>query len=387
MLMTLLACVTPSTELGPPSGTPEASLSARPEWADHSGYAPGLPHALLAALDPERDLPDSSGPLHNALLVCEATTSYAGDRARFFAARRGVDTSLPDFVTWVDIGATGVVTNGPANSSTTRFAAPAVSLDKGESLKAVLQDAGVFRKHSFDTLTGTYDGTLPMTLSGETSQGWCRLAPEALIEASIKNPLASADAALAALESRTVDLSAVDLGRASAADPREPLRDAAALVGWERESVARRVAMVASVEETFDARVVATLEAAQATMASSLETNSVRFVPQQLRCPWLPYNRYGVRSECALEVLVWTDTTLSTGIEMVSASGQLTGTSGLVVAPDASPRVEAEWRTPEAGEEVLMILPLDKDSLPMAFRISTSSGSHWVKVPEEGSRQ
>jgi len=382
MVLLLLACLTPKPSVE--SGTPAASLAARPTWAEHAGYAPGLSHELLLSAGPKDSLQAHTGPLRGGLLLCEVATTHRGDRARFFAARRGVDTSLPDTDTWLDVGAEGVSTTGPQNSDTARFAAPAVRLDVGDPLRASLMDRGVLRKHTYDTVTGTYGGELPMALSGETSEGWCGLVPQDRVDAWLKPQLDRADAGQRALEARAVDLSQLDFGRAGVEGPQQALRDAAALVGWERTPVSDRVAQVQAAEQAFDADLSAALAAAREGMPDTLTLGAAELRPLSVECPWFGYSRYGVKAQCAMEVELRADPAGEIWFEWVHASGYrepLSGWSSWVPA-GADTREEARMEAPPPGQSVLLIVPTLRDQQPLAIRAWRGGESSWVAVPD-----
>jgi len=385
MMMHLLACLH-SKDVAPPIG-PAASLAARPAWSQGSGYAPGLSHDLLLSLGAKGDLQTHAGPLEGGLLVCEVTTSHRGDRARYFAARRGIDTSLPDTDVWLDVGGQGVTTHGAIDSATTRFAAPAVHLKSGDPLRASLMDRGILRRHTYDTLSGTYEGALPMPLQGGTGEGWCGLAPPERVEAALAPHLAGADVAQVSLEARSTDLSRADYGRASSDDPRVPLRDAAALVGWERAEVAERVARVDDAEAAFSEAVKQALAAARRDMPDALTIGGATVKVRAVECPWLGYSRYGVRSRCAMEVELRADPAGEVWLEWVDEDGAPTPLDGgfsWVVSPDADKQTEAVQQEVLPGQEALLIAPVPPDRPPVAIRAWRGEQSFWIAVPEPG---
>ncbi len=355
----------------PEPHTPAGSAWLKPAWADHEGYAPPPPGRLLHLGEP------FSGELDGALLVCEATTTHRGDRQRILADLRGHDTTRPDMDVWMTIGDQGVLSHGPDDSTSVHFGAPAVSLRDTEGIGVSLQDRGVFRKVTFDTMHAGYAGELPLALLSESSEGQCLAVPDELVEAELLSQLDRADELQPLFEQREVDLSASDFGSATTDDPRPPLRSAASVVGWGEPRVRERVERVDSAQELFRQSIGGAMTEAHGTWPDQVQVDDSRFVAHPMECPrWLGYRRYGLWSKCGIEVQVGVGTG-SPRIEVVDGSGTVSSAGVLLPIDEDDDR----YRTLEAGEVGVMVIPIEEPAPPYALRIWGDEGPVWLAVP------
>jgi hypothetical protein len=338
----LIACFGKKTPPPPAPGTPEASLEARPIWASAPGYAPAPPDELLAHRE------EMLGPVDQRMLSCSVETTYRGDRQRLLASMRNHDTTLPDMAIRTYVRGVYVDDQGPTDSARASFGAPAVTLDEGDELQVVLSDQGFLRQVVFDRLDQTYAGVLPDGFSGTHSQASCWLVPQDEVEAALLAASRSADAGLALLASREVDVYEEDFGRGVKPDPRPEVEHMASLVGWERAEVAWRVDRIAAEERAFTEGIEAALAAELPKMPRSYSGQGLEVRSRGMQCPTFGYWRHGVQERCVIELEV----ERAVGGEDfrpqlldLSASGSTPSGHVLPLELAGDRRAKAEWRS------------------------------------------
>jgi len=372
MLATISCLAGTAPDPAPDAHTPAGSAWHKPAWAEHSGYAPPPPSALLAKGEP------FAGELEGALLVCEATTTHRGDRQRLLADLRGHDTTRPDMDVWLAIGENGVLNHGGADSASVRFGAPAVTLRQGEGIGVSLQDRGVFRKVTFDVMHAGYAGELPMALLSDESTGQCLKVPDELVQAALAVELEEFDAKQPDYAGRVADLERQDLGRGSAPDPRSELVDAAALVGWGGDAVVERVAAVEAADTAFVEAIGQAVVDAHSSFPDQVDVDGTRYVAHPMECPrWFGYRSYGFWSDCGIEVQVGVGPT-SHSLEIVGSDGVLSSAGVLLPANEEEDR----YRELQPGEVGVIVIPIHEPKPPYAIRVHGSEGPVWMAVPE-----
>ena len=378
MFLSLLAWFGTKTPPKPAPGTPEASLAARPLWAQSGGYAPAPPVSLLS----KREEQPWIGELDGRMLSCEVETSHRGDRQRLFASFRDHDTTKPDMDVSLRIRGVEVVTVGPTDSATATFGAPAVTLDEGDSMQVILEDRGVLRKVVFDRLEGSYGGDLPQVLQGEDSTASCGVVPREEVEAALVAATPEADRRLANLEAREVQLHQEDFGRSMGSDPRDAIEDMAAIVGWERVEVSSRVQRVSAAERAFSEAIEVALRAEVERMPTSYRDRGLEVRSRGMKCPVFGYHRHGLHYRCVLELEV-ARAPGSPGFqpELMTLDGQGHGITGhtLPLSEAEDRRAQAEWRTVEEGEEALVVVLLSS-SEPRVLRFFGEEGIQWMQL-------
>lgn len=378
----LLACV--SSTLQPPpveDGSAAASMAARPGWSESDGYAPGLALSQVEGFSTEAH----SGPLEGALLRCAVQTSHRGDRARWLAARRGIDTSLPDIDGRIYTDELGVRTRGRDNSAEATLAAPSMRLEPGDDLQIVLSDRGLIRQFTFDTLHGTYDGVLPMRLTGAKSEATCGRVPAAEVEAALGVALVEADAGLARLAARTVALEAADFGRALEPDPRAGLYPAAGLVGWSHPEVRARVSQVEQSEAAFKAQIAAAVRSEVAGLPQAVTVDGAELSVRRAVCPWpLGYWRYQMEAECVVELRVSVGEAPLPDMTLVFADGAHWRAYPWSVPENAHALTEASPGGLEPGASGLVLIRYLRGDAPIALRVEGAEGVRWLPL-EDGS--
>ena len=333
----------------------QAAIAARPPWRSPGEAIPDP--ALSDLLTLPRGM--HAGPLRGGFLLCRAETTYSGgDRRRTWAARRGVDTALPDLSADLYLGRHGQRVVGPDNASETLAALSLVDLDSGDALRLTLWDRGFLRQNNFDTLTGSYGDVLPMTLEGEHSKATCYAVPRADVEAAMQRTLPEVDAGLARLQQRVVELDARDLGRDLSPDPRAALDRPAALVGWHHPALQARVAQVVAADADFQARLVQAARAASEAAPASVTVGGTHLTPERMRCPRpLGFVRRGYSSDCVLELAVELspDAGDRLDIEVITADWAVVPVYGLHLPAGAGllDEVQRDWPAPGTSAVLL----------------------------------
>ncbi len=282
---------------------PVDSANARPSWdervaaetADAPSYAPFLPE--LGAPRMGQAVPEVNvGPLDRAFLVCDAS---------------GLDgswSSVPGHVFRVSRG------DGRSFARTTapllpRFSLPLWSLDVGERLRVVAHHDKGERVSE-----GTYDGRLPLRLSGDFSVV-CRGVPEAEVRTGVSTDLRNAEAKLLSLETVADGKPLVLVTRFES----PPITMAkyhtariAARIGWAHPVTASLVRRIGRQLERVEAQRPETFRAAYAQARTSSVHDGLRVSLTRVRCsanePW--------PNPDALDVLLSTVFTLGLGAQL-----------------------------------------------------------------------
>lgn len=289
----ILACTTNSPHVPTPAplGSGEVgSREAQPAWlAEDAGYAPPAPASVLG----EGEL--AEGALSERLLRCHLETDYRGDRRGLMAMLTDVDVTPPELTVVFGVGST-LTLKGEANTAELWFGAPAVDLERGDSVSAHLLDRKFMGSDAFDRLTGTYSGRLPIELETELSRLRCDVVPEAQVQAAFDEVAPAADRAIERYARRVVELQDEDVGALSEPHPGPEIQALAALRGWAHPDVQLRLVALDRAEQAFGAALVEAL----ATAPEALDTPRITVATRGVRCPWFGYDRQAF--ECALEL-------------------------------------------------------------------------------------
>ncbi|MFT4974150.1 MAG: hypothetical protein ACI8S6_000032 [Myxococcota bacterium] len=381
MTLILFSCARSTLQASPSAevGSAEASQSARPDWSREHGYAPGLEQGQLEGFERTAH----SGPLQGALLLCEAQTRHRGDRARALAARRGVDTSLPDMNAWLYVDELGVRTAGPQDSDQTLLSAPSMRLERGDTVQIVLQDRGFFRQVTFDTLHGTYTGALPLELAGAKSTASCWRASSAQLAAALQEALSGADEALRRLDAREVVLEERDFGRELSPDPREALEPAAGLVGWAHPALVSRLERIDVAEEAFTAALASAVSDETHMLSDEVSVDGSELRLRQSVCPRpLGYWRHRMEAECVVELDVSVGSEELPPMDVVFEDGTHWPAYFWSVPDDAHALTAASAGALSPSSEGTMMVRYSRDQEPIAVRIRGSEGLRWLPLSD-----
>ena len=375
-MWTLLACLGGEHPPAPSPGTPEASEAARPAWARSHGYAPSAPADLLQHRE------ELVGALDSRMLSCELETTYRGDRQRLLASLRHHDTTRPDINVQLQVRDVALRAEGPEDSSTMRFGAPAVTASPGDLLSVDVSDRGVVRQVRFDVLTAAYSGQLPQRLDTPSTEMSCWVVPRERVEAALLEATVPAERVLALLDARQVDLYQPDFGRAVAEDPRQPVEAMAALVGWERAEVASRVQRVDEAEARFTDRIEVALRAEVPRMADRYSGQGLQVRSRGMQCPTFGYWRHGVQERCVIELEVERapeGEAFRPQLLDLSANGSTASGHVLPLELAEDRWAEGEWRSVGEGESVLVILEV-RDDRTRVLRFEGPEGITWMRL-------
>lgn len=273
MLLLALGCVllddTPPVRQPPPPPPPQgnalpaapaqpsapaASAQSRPDWVAGTAYAPQADTSIRLSAQP------ATGEV-KGLVTCGVEADHQDPKGLFGKFRD------PDLTVELTLGVAEIKAHGPEDSRTMRVSAPLVHLVGGEAVKVTVYDRDVFKTQHIETLTATYDGAFPFSLTGTTSNATCELVPWEVVEALAAPLIAEAHGGLEAWRSTLKpDLQAYDLAGPSGR-PLEAMVESAALVGWADERVLHLLAQHDTLIAAYEADLTGQLQAAQADRA------------------------------------------------------------------------------------------------------------------------
>jgi hypothetical protein len=338
---------------------PAASDKARPDWVAGTAYAPQAPTSIRLSAQP------ATGEV-KGLVTCGVEADHQDPKGLFGKFRD------PDLTVELLLGVAEIKAHGPEDSRTMRVSAPLIHLAGGEVVKVTVYDRDVFKTQHIETLTGTYDGAFPFSLTGTTSNATCELVPWAVVESMAAPLIAEAHAGLEIWEtSLAPDLQAYDLG-APSGRPLEAMIESAALVGWADERVQHVLAEHDILISAYEADLSAQLKAAQADRA---QYGTLLLDQPRLLCGGAGASYTTMPGSCAVAIEVAGNGSLSfpvTDLAVVWATGvanlDLAGT-GLDEDYVSSPTASIE------GNATVVLVSMQ----------SVGDGDVWLRVGAPGS--